>query len=188
MRIAMFKSKNATPPCGYYEYSVDGHKITDRSRIGICNKVLALRKSLGLPAVGDGLSYVMEYMCPYLPDGFCTSPSAVKSLKASVVKENTKGCFLGQCATSDVVERRMETCVSCPSHTTRGFCLDCTGLLDWIYRGFGRRRGPLPADRATGVCVLDEVLVAASATLADREPTVGAVYPENCWRNSAGSK
>lgn len=179
---SIFRSINATPPCGYYEYAIGDMKVTDRSRFGICAKVKDLRKSLGLPVIGDGMSYVMEYMCPFLPDGFCSRPSTVKQMKAAVVKDNTRGVFKERCAPSDVVESRMETCVSCPNHTTRGFCLDCTGLLDWIYRGFGGTRGPLPADRATGVCTLDEILVAASATSAERPPRAGVEYPSHCWR------
>jgi hypothetical protein len=184
----LFRSINATPPCGYYEYGIDGKTVTDRSRFGICLKVKELRGSLGLTTPGDGMSFVMEYMCPFMPDGFCTKPSSVKQIKSAVVKANTGFVFGEQCASNDEIERRMETCVSCPNHTTRGFCLDCTGLLDWIYRGFRGRRGPLPADRATGVCCLDEILVAASATAAGRPPRNGVEYPGNCWRNLVEKK
>ena len=180
-----FRSVHATPPCGYYEYSLDGETVTDRSRIAICQKVRDLRTRHGQPTVGDGFAYVMEYMCPAMPNGFCFKPSSIKVLRIHEVKEKTMTLFRKRCVTADEIERRMETCVACPQHTTRGFCLDCTGLLTWMYGGFGGRRGPLPADRATGACVVDEVLAAAGATVADWPVTPGASYPETCWRRGA---
>lgn len=179
-----FRTLTATPPCGYYEYASQGEIVTDRSRYGICQKVRDLRTRQGLPVVGEGFSYVMEYMCPSQPDGFCIKPSTVKALRAVDVKAKTMQMFNTRCAPADEIERRMEVCVTCPKHSVRGFCLDCTGLLEWIYRGYGGRRSPLPADRATGVCTVEEVLAAALATTAERPLEANVVYPDNCWRKN----
>jgi hypothetical protein len=177
-----FRTRHATPPCGYYEYRLGDAVVTDRTMMGICQKVREVRARQGLATVGDGFSYVMEYMCPFLPDGFCTQPSTVKAYSIQVVRAKTSRMFSLACVPADKIEKRMEICVSCPSHTTRGFCLDCTGLLDWVYAGFRGRRGRLPADRATGVCGEEAVLSAALATVTGQPLQEGAAYPANCWR------
>lgn len=179
--MARFRNINATPPQGFYEYELDGVLVQDRSRFGIGAKVLALRRSKGLPVRGDGLSYVMEYMCPTLPDGFCDQPSTVKVPRVRDVKARTAGFFGARLAPSDVAERRLVKCISCPMHTRRGFCIDCTGLLDWIRRGMPGR-GVLPADRASGVCLCDEILVAAGVSVAEAFCSPNVQYPETCWR------
>lgn len=182
MSRVRFKSLFSTPPSGCYEYGLDGAVVSDRYRSGICAKVRDLRASKGLETLGDGFSYVMEYMCPSLPDGFCTAPSNVKYLQAEEVKARTMTLFSLPCATLDVVSRRLSVCVSCPKNIVRGFCLSCTGLLSWIYRGYGGRRPACPADVATGACACDRMLTAAVATAAAFPLTEGAGYPEGCWR------
>ena len=179
-----FQTVTATPPGGFYEYSAGGETVTARGRHDACRKVLELRRKLGLESVGDGMRYLMEYMCPRLPSGFCTKPSSVKYVRADVVKRNTAFLFGHRLAPADDIERRMEACSACPMHTREGFCVDCTGLLDWMYRGFGGRRGKLPADRALGVCVCDETMAAATASTADLPPKDGVKYPAGCWRPS----
>jgi hypothetical protein len=103
-------------------------------------------------------------------------------LQASVVKERTKMLFGMQLLPADEIERKMEICVACPQHTRRSVCWDCTGLGDWVLRGFGGRRGRLPADRATGVCLADGVLTAASASVVARPRLADTEYPSGCWR------
>ena len=179
---ARFKSLFSTPPTGCYEYGLDGAIVSDRYKSGICAKVRSLRTSKGLETAGDGFAYVMEYMCPSMPDGFCTTPSKVKYLQAEEVKNRTAALFPLPCATLDVVNRRLATCVSCPRNIVRGFCLTCTGLLSWIYRGYGGRRPACPADAATGACACDKMLTAAVATADSFPLTDGAEYPDNCWR------
>lgn len=177
-----FQTVTATPPGGCYEYSVDGETVVSRNRHDACRKVRELRAKHNLPTYGDGMSYLMDYMCPRLPDGFCTKKSSIKYLRADEVKRNTVMLFGSRLAASDDIERRMEACASCPRHTREGFCVDCTGLLDWMYRGFGGRRGKLPADRALGVCVCDEAMAAAVASVAEPRAKAGAAYPSNCWK------
>lgn len=184
-----FSNVNATPPGGCYEYSLDGKTIvTGRSRFDITAKARKLRAEAKVETIGDPFRYVMEYMCPRLPSGFCNTPSHVKSLRVNEVKEATAKLFALRCATSDVIESRMIVCVACPCHTRQGFCVDCSGLLDWMYRGYTGRRSPLPEDRILGVCTCDAVLAAAGATAATRPLTVEAVYPETCWRLQAAKE
>lgn len=186
---ARFSNVNATPPGGCYEYSLDGQTlVSGRSRFDITAKARRLREAAGLPVIGDPFRYVMEYMCPRLPSGFCTTPSKVKSLRIQEVKDNTAKLFSARCATTDVIESRMVACVSCPMQTRQGFCVDCSGLLDWMYRGYGGRRPPLPEDRILGVCACDVVLAAAGATVAARPLTDGAEYPDACWRLQAAKE
>lgn len=180
--MARFKSRFSSPPDGVYEYELDGERVQSRSRAEIRQKVKALRASKGLETIGDGLNYVMAWMCPRLPDGFCTEPSTVKYLSATTVREKTQQVFPLALVPSDEAERRMEYCVNeCELHSRKGFCLDCTGLVNWVLSGFKGRRGALPADRATGVCPIDETLVMASASVNAEAPS-DAQYPEGCWR------
>ena len=180
-----FQTASATPPGGCYEYAIGDDVVVSKNRFEMLRKVAELRTKHGLPTVGDGMKYLMEYMCPRLPDGFCTKPSAVKSYRVEEVKRDTAGLFTAMLAASDDIERRMEVCVACPSHTTRGFCVDCNGLLEWLYRGFTGRRGRLPADKVLGVCYPDGVMAAAGASVACRPLKAGAEYPSTCWRLSA---
>ena len=176
-----FKSRNATPPTGCYEYELDGVTVTSKSRFDIARKVADLRRSHGLITSGDPFAYVEEYMCPRLPNGFCSQPSKVEYIHADEVKRNTAALFHRPCVTVDVIESRLATCLSCPKHVTRGFCMGCSGLIDWIYKGFAGRRSRLAPDQATGVCSVGLDLVAAAASI-DAVPVTGAGYPDNCWR------
>lgn len=179
-----FRYRNATPPTGCYEYECGGDIVSSKSRFDICRKVTELRRAHGLLTVGDPFAYVEEYMCPRLPNGFCTKPSTVTYIKADEVKANTAALFGLPCVTTDVIEKRLSTCVTCPKHVTRGFCMGCSGLIDWIYRGFSGRRGRMPPDAATGVCSVGLDLVAASASV-DVTPVSGDRYPEGCWRRAS---
>ena len=174
------------PPTGAYEYALGGDVVASISRTEICSKVKEIRDRHGLPTIGDGFAYVMEYMCPRLPDGFCTTPSTVKYLQADKVKLRTIPLFSLPCATADVVDKRLMACVACPHNIKRGFCVTCTGLLTWVYRGFGGRRPGLPGDQATGACAVDEVMVAAAVSVDGAPLRENVVYPPGCWRDKEG--
>lgn len=186
--MVRFNSPRSTPPDGCYEYSAGGELVSSKNRNEIAKLTRDLRVKHGLPVIGDPFRYVMEYMCPSLPDGFCTAPSTVRPLRVAVVKEKTAALFPRALAINDEIERRMACCVECPKQTRRGFCVTCTGLLDWIYRGFSGKRGKLPADAVLGVCLCDEVLAAAGASVASRPLSDGVEYPETCWRLGASRK
>jgi hypothetical protein len=184
--VPRFRGIFTTPPTGFYEYEVEGERVQSTNRLDACTKVSDLRKKHGLPVVGDGMTYIMEYMCPRLPDGFCSQPSSVRSLAIEKVKAGTAQLFSMRVAASDVIERRLIICSACKMQTRSGFCVDCNGLLDWMFRGFSGKRGELPPDRALGVCVCDCVMAAAGATPLDRPLTDGETYPEGCWRIASG--
>ena len=50
-----FRSRFVTPPTGFYEYEVDGRRVSHRNRLEACRLVVNLRNSLGLPVIGDGM-------------------------------------------------------------------------------------------------------------------------------------
>ena len=181
-KLIRFKSVNATPPGGVYEYSVNGRTVTSRSRIGISQQARALRKQEGLRAFSDGFIHVMDYMCRGLPDGFCTSPSGIKTISPYQVKQNTMTLFSMRLVPVDEIQRREQICIACPRHQRRGFCPSCTGLHTWVYAGFGGRRPELVYDTACGACPEDAYLVTASSSVAELPETPGANYPEGCWR------
>jgi hypothetical protein len=184
--VPRFRGVYNTPPTGFYEYEVEGKRIQSRSRLEACMLVSNLRQDLGLPVVGDGMSYIMEYMCPRLPDGFCSQPSQIKRLAIEDVKRDTAALFPMRVAASDVIETRLVKCSECPEQTRNGFCVDCNGLLDWVYRGFSGKRGKLPPDRALGVCKCDGVMAAAGASVEGLPLKTGVTYPEGCWRIAGG--
>jgi len=182
MAVVRFKYRNASPPGGVYEYSLNGETVSDRSRIEISRKATRMRIQAGLLVFGDGFPHVMEYMCPSLPNGFCTAPSTGKSVNPAEVKRQTSTLFGMRLLPVDEIERREEICRNCPSHQRRGFCPTCTGLHQWVYNGFRGQRPKIPQDIICGACAEDLFLVVASASVADLPPTPGANYPEGCWR------
>lgn len=182
-----FRSLNATPPEGWYEYSLGGEFKRSRYKTEIAAQARALRAKHGLETVGDGFAYVMEQMCPRMPDGFCTEPSGVKVLKTVAVKEKTKALFALPAAASDEIERRLRACANCAGNVTQGYCPGCSGLTDWARSGFGPGRGALPPDAAVGVCLHEEVLISALATPAV-PPLAGSGHPEACWLVKEGSR
>jgi hypothetical protein len=184
---ARFRSPDATPPTGCYEYSCGGRTVTARTRSAIARAALELRAAAGLESAGDGFRYVEEYMCPFLPNGYCTEPSAVNPLELGDVKARTSSLFALPCVTGDVITERLAVCSTCPAHATRGFCMgECSGLLEWIYKGFAGRRVRLPADFGSGVCRHDAMFVVASASIHGLPPRAGEAYPGGCWRVKGG--
>ena len=180
-----FTNLRATPPGGWYEYALPRAPdavARDTMKSGICAKVREMRAAAGLETVGDGFQYVMDYMCPRLPDGFCSKPSSVPDVGVDRVKSRTAALFSLPQAVAEEVERRLSLCIGCPRHVTRGFCMTCTGFLDWIYAGFRGRRPRLPPDLATGACSCDAAFTAATATVASFPLAEGADYPARCWR------
>lgn len=180
--LSRFKSPNATPPGGCYEYAVGDAVLTAKTASEITRQALNLRQSLGLRTVGDPFLYVMDYMCPRLPNGFCTTPSSVRSVRMEEVKARTSALFTLPCVTVDLIEARLAKCISCPAHETRGFCMSCTGLLDWICSGFGGRRRRLPPDVASGVCCVTREFSAALASVDFGDAAAPQGLPETCWR------
>lgn len=184
MGAPRFVSLHATPPGGMYEYAIGDDVVRDRSRFRIAELANKLREKHGLPTSHDPFRFVMEYMCPRLPSGFCNQPTSIKTIRSAEVKANSLPLMKLPCTTSDVITERLVTCVDCPMHRTRGFCMDCTGILTWIYSAFGARRPQLSVDHATGVCECELMLVAVSASVADRPPMTGVEYPAGCWRTA----
>lgn len=184
MGIPRFKSIHSTPPGGWYEYAVEGEVIRDRSRFRIAAAANKLRAKYGLSQSHDPFQFVMEYMCPRLPDGFCSEPSSVRTIRAAEVKLNSAPLMKLPCETYDAIEKRIVKCVECPKHRTQGFCMDCTGILTWVYREYGTRRPQLSIDHMTGVCECELALTVVSASVAGRPPVDGVQYPEGCWRTA----
>lgn len=181
-----FRSPNSTPPTGCYEYECGGRYITSPSRSAISRMALDLRASQGLPSVGTGIEYVMEYMCPRLPDGFCTRPSSIPYLKVEDVKAATAALFPLPLATTDVISERLRICVRCQDHVTRGFCMGCSGFQEWIYKGFSGRRARLSEDAGAGICPHDRAFVAAVASVSAM-PAEAGIRPAGCWRCPGGT-
>lgn len=184
MGAPRFRSLHATPPGGMYEYAIGDDVVRSRSKSQISAMANELRVKHGLATSHDPFIFVMAYMCPKMQDGFCDQPSAAKTIRAADVKRVTAPLLRLPCATSDIINNRLFKCVNCPSHKTKGFCMDCTGILQWIYREYGTRRPILAVDHVTGVCECETALVAVIASVADRPLVEGAGYPAGCWRTA----
>lgn len=184
MGSSRFTSIHATPPGGMYEYAVGDDVVRDKSKTRIGQLANELRAKHGLSQSHDPFKFVMEYMCPRLPMGFCDQPSTLKTIRASEVKNATASLFKLPCATSDIIEQRMFKCLECPKHRTKGFCMDCTGMLTWVYREYGSRRPALAPDHMTGVCECETALAVVVVSVADRPLVEGAEYPASCWRTA----
>ena len=183
MPVPRFQSINATPPGGLYEYELNGVYVSARSRFDISREVRRMHAAAGILTLGDGFPHVMAYMCPKLPNGFCSEPSTIKMIHADQVKAKTKTLFNLPLVPVDIISKRLNKCVNgCPNHRVRGFCPTCSGLTTWVARGFSGNRPALPYDMGCGVCTEDLMLVAASASVVEFPETPGAKYPEGCWR------
>lgn len=180
-----FKTPTNIPPVsdGKYHYELDGEHIKERTTTAMRFAVRDLRTRHGLPTIGDPIDYVAEYMCPTLPDGWCTTPSKVKIMRADEVKANTVPFFSKPVETFDVADKRLIRCVNCPAHD-RTLCVTCTGLVGWVSRNIGGGRRPrLQADDASGVCSACGALSAAivCSRYSEDEP-VWENAPATCWR------
>jgi hypothetical protein len=177
-----FKSPNYRPDDGWYWYTDGEVELRDMTRYGITLKVASHLRAKGVRPPPDPFVLVMDCMCPHLPNGVCREPSAVKHVSMNEIKANTVKFFGRPAAAYDVISDRLSKCHTCAQHDRR-FCPGCTGLPEWVSRGFGGARKPLPADLASGVCKLDCTLVSGAATPDDVTPfRLGEEAPDGCWR------
>ncbi len=178
---ARFVNHDYLPPGGKFWFDDGPVHIETRSRFEMTNAIRTYLRKTGQPVPHDPFDLAMACMCPHLPDGVCDKPSGVKIVRMDEVKDNTRKLFR-PCpqAAYDDISARLATCHSCPEHD-RNFCPGCTGLPEWISRGFGGDRRPVPADLASGICKRDHVLVSAAATPAD-PAKLGEGAPNGCWR------
>lgn len=180
--MARFKSVDYYPPDGWYFYKDEHGEVRERSKLATIMAMRRLFTESGRKVPYDPMVLVMEYMCPFLPDGTCTEPSDVKVTTLAQVQDNTRRFFGKSVAPYDVIEKRLLQCQVCPKHD-KSFCPGCTSYPQWINSGFRGKRKPLPVDEACGVCVVDQTMVSAAASVADPD-SLGEEAPDGCWRKA----
>lgn len=176
------RSLMTPPPGGFFFYELNGERVQARLWPDMEPMVRALMQKHGV--VGSPAAVVSEFMCPSMPDWYCSGPNLRHVLRIPEIRENAGPYFHKQIVPFDVVSRRLRCCQQCPKHT-RNFCLTCTGLSDWIMVSFNNRRTRVPEDQASGTCECAKTLEAVIATVdyADSDPVWDGV-PDTCWRKT----
>lgn len=173
-----FKSVMQTPPNGEWVFEHEGERISDVSWPRFHSKLMDLmmrHRIHGLPR-----DIAAEYMCPFLPEWFCTS-GGVKVTGSDVARANAKPYFSKHLVSYDEMIARQEVCRNCPKHS-RNVCLTCTGILNWIVNSFGGRRKQIPDDRMSGMCACAKTFAAVVTSVDARELPEWEDVPDNCWR------
>jgi hypothetical protein len=180
--MVFFTSRFLTPAGGEYFFEHNGDSFRTRSYNDAIVKTKAIMAKHGITGIAE--SVLAEYMCPHMPDGFCTKGYGNKVFTLDKLKQTAESYFKLPLATFDVVDKRIETCLNCPKHS-RTFCLTCVGALDWIRSGFRNARRILPVDAYTGTCKCAGTFAAVVASVdKDHLPEwTEAQTPETCWRN-----
>lgn len=174
-----FRHYHSDPPGGVYFFAIGDDYVESRSRAEIKDMAIAVYKKHGKVPPFDVFECVMEYMCPKMPDGFCTGPSTETAVSVSIIKENTRQLFRKKVADPIVIRERLHTCLSCPENS-RAVCPSCCGLTDWVVRNMtGRTR--IPADEFAFVCGPAQAFVSALVTAEDPGPAPEGCH-KDCWR------
>lgn len=180
MAIAL-RNKFTKPPEGVYTYDLLGECVSARTYFEFAARVADLHKRKNVPAP-DVDRTIAEYLCPRLPDGYCTKPSAIKMVSIQEIKDKAQQYFKKPVLPRDSIEKRLGICANCPCNS-RVICLSCTGLDTWIRVNFRNQRDRLPLDAGVGVCTCAETLAAVVASVEyDGADPVWPTTPDNCWR------
>jgi hypothetical protein len=172
------------PPSGQYEYSIGDQCVTARSYYEFTHRVVELHNRLKVAMTEDVDTTIARYLCPRLPDGYCSQPSAVKMISIDAIKAKAYPYFTKKIEPRDTIESRLSICANCPCNS-RSVCLSCTGLDSWIRLNFRSQRDRMPQDAGVGVCLCAETLAAVVATVAySADEPVWNNTPDTCWRKA----
>lgn len=179
-----FDNPYASPPGGKFFFEANGERVEGRCFQEIAPKVRSLMAKYKIPGTAELV--LAEYMCPRIgpaANWFCTGAfKRSDDIRAIEALDNCKPYYSRRLAPFDVVERRLERCLSCPKHF-RGWCMSCVGHLDRISAGFKGARTELPIDRGTGVCTCARAYEAAIASVEyGKDEKVWEGVPDTCWR------
>lgn len=178
--MVTFTSRFVPPPGGEYFFEYGNESFKTRSYEDAIRKTADILRRHGIAKYPP--SVLAEYMCPYMPDGFCTKDYGNKVFTLEKQKAAAAEYFRLPVVPYDVVESRISTCLNCPKHS-RTFCLSCTGGLEWIRSGFRGARRLLPVDKYTGTCTCAGTFVSVIASVeAGALPQWGETPPTGCWR------
>lgn len=170
------------PPGGKFFWEHDGEIIEARYWFDMEPRVLAHMRQHGM--VGDPARIVAEYMCPHMPDWYCSGGvNHSNVIRVQEAKTTASPYFQKSTVAFDELSRRLQICSRCPMHQ-RSFCLTCTGILDWVQAGFGGRRVRVPEDKPSGVCQCAKTFESVIAAVDYTDEGIWEGVPDTCWRRS----
>lgn len=182
--MVFFTSRFVPPPGGEYFFESEGASFRTRSYAEAIRRTTSILQSQG-KLKGPAEAALAEYMCPFMPDGFCTKPYGNKTFTLDQMRSEAKRYFSLPLVPFDDVEKRLQTCMACPKHS-RTFCLTCVGAIDWIRSGFRGARRMLPVDSYTGTCQCAGTFAAVVASIEESSLPAWdkAEKPSTCWRKT----
>lgn len=196
--VPKFRNDMAVPPGGVYFYAVETatgpvHFEAPHMHL-LTGKIIRFCNVNSLPVPGNLEATIQAYMCPRIPDGFCTTPGSKESipgLTLAKVKDFTRLIATRAFARAtvflvpqDEAERRAKICVECPKNSSQD-CTVCHGLLQLVRQLVGRRETKY--DAYLGTCALCSCLlrvkvhVSAEALRVATQPPERSQLPPNCW-------
>jgi len=182
--VGLFRSIETVPPGGRYFYEVPETKVylEGYTYRGFLEKVRSHYVDNGLPAPGDIGQIVQEFMCAYLPAGFCEpGPNEGPRPKIYTIAEIKQITARGmqdtrrQLVSPGEALLRIDRCLACRNND-RSMCPTCVGLNSWAARLTGRR-----TTEWLGVCLADGMALVARVQFKDNTRTAGGAYDEKCW-------
>lgn len=179
--MVLFRSKFVPPPGGEYFFQLGNDSFRVRSYHEAERRTREIMAKHGVQ--GYPPEVLAKFMCPYMPDGYCTENFGNRVFTMDKQKDAALKYFSLPLEAYDVVEKRLDRCLVCPKHS-RTFCLSCVGGLDWIRSMFRQARRILPVDRYAGTCTCAGTFASVVASIkTDALPGWGEDVPESCWRN-----
>lgn len=177
-----FTSIHNPSPVGRWFYEVGGERVEGPTWYAIQHRVEDMMARHGV--TGNPEEVVAAYMCPQMPEWFCRSdePDNPDVVRRQEALDKAVPYFNRPVVPPMEIERRIEICRRCPKHQG-SICLTCTGILDWINRGFGGRRVSVDMDKVSRTCSVARTFesVVATVDFGSEPPPDGT--PPNCWRN-----
>lgn len=180
--MVFFTSRFVPPPGGKYFFRLGDDAFESYSyedAVGKTRDILRRHNMSHMPAAAA----LAEYMCPHMPDGFCTQNYGNKVFTLDRQWEVAQKYYSLPVVAFDEIERRLAICSACPRRN-RLFCLSCGGGLQRVKQGFHGARRILPADQFSGTCLCAGTFESVVASIEkDALPEWEETPPPNCWRN-----
>ena len=179
--MTFFTSKFVPPPGGEYFFQYGGDSFRTRSYDEAVRKTQEIMQKHGLSGYPPGV--LAEFMCPHMPDGFCTKNFGNRVFTLDAQRSEAISYFSKPLVAFDETERRLSKCMQCPKHS-RTFCASCLGVPEWIRSGFRNARRILPVDKFVGTCTCAGTFASVVASVrTDALPVWRETCPDSCWRN-----
>lgn len=192
-----FIHRGSVPPIGYvYEIVHEGVSYTFQSPSFSALlrqlKQWHMKKGLEWPGDQEMDARVQEFICKYVPPGFCTGGAdmpEVPFLSAPMIRDGTR-LFLKKMSKGkkalvppEEAERRARICANCPKNL-HGMCTSCAGNeFQDIFQWFIRRGRRTSVDSVLDTCYTCGCLLKAKVhvDISVLETLEKHSYPENCW-------